>query len=53
MSNNIFEKCWAVHVICLGHEGAELEKDVGSHGIDPEQEGCKCVESDVAHCQTG
>ena len=36
-----------------GEDGAELEEDVGRHGVDPEHEGCEDVESEVAHVDAG
>ena len=44
---NISNQSCTVYVIGLRHEGAELEEDVCSHGIDPEDEGSEGVEDDV------
>ena len=36
-----------------GEHGAELEEDIGCHGVDPERKSCERVESEISDSQAG
>ena len=37
-------------IVCTRwHHGAELEENIGGHGVDPEHEGSECVEGEISN----